>query len=405
MTAYNTDLKSAKYNSLILAAAIAFTGAMTPVAVATGGLAGHFLLGDDKSWATLPVMGFNIGMAVGALVAAMTMRKLGRKLGFMSGALWGMLGCLSTTLALLYGFFALCVLGLIFIGIGMGFSNQYRFAAADASPKIFKAQAISWVAMGGMFAAIIGPQTAIALREFFDPIPFAGSFAGIIPILLIGMVILSALKIKDDSPDAPDLSEGEARPLKQIVTQPKFMVGLMSGTVTFAMMTFMMTGAPIAMMLCGFSPDQSTLGIQWHVLAMYGPSFFTGKLIDRFGADKITGTGLLVTIISAAIAFSGIELWNFWLSLILLGIGWNFGFIGATAIVSTCYRPSEKNKVQGFHDGVLFTCVALSSLASGQVLNAGGWQVLTGILWPVCGLCFVVLAIHAIKERRGLART
>ena len=178
------------------------------------------------------------------------------------------------------------------------------------------------------------------------------------------------------------------------------MVAMMCGVVAFAMMTFMMTGTPIAMMICGFSPDQSTLGIQWHVLAMYGPSFFTGKLITRYGADRITATGLVIMIICAFIGFMGIELWNFWLALVLLGIGWNFGFIGATSMVSVSYRPSEKNKVQGFHDGLLFSLVALSSLAAGQVLNYWGWQVLTAILWPVCGLALIVLLVHSIKERR-----
>ena len=156
----------------------------------------------------------------------------------------------------------------------------------------------------------------------------------------------------------------------------------------------------IAMMICGFSPDQSTLGIQWHVLAMYGPSFFTGKLITRYGADRITATGLVIMIICAFIGFMGIELWNFWLALVLLGIGWNFGFIGATSMVSVSYRPSEKNKVHGFYAGLLFSLVALSSLAAGQVLNYWGWQVLTAILWPVCGLALIVLLVHSIKERR-----
>lgn len=398
------ELALAKYNALILGATVAFTGSMAPVAVATGGLAGHYLLEEDKSWATLPVMGFNVGTALGAFLAAFLMRRVGRRTGFIAGACFGLLGCALATFALLNGIFVLLALALVFIGNGMAFSNQYRFAAADGAPLSFKPQAISWVAMGGIFAAVIGPQIAIQMSDFFDPIPFAGSFLGIIPILLIGMFILTFLRIPDEDKSTEQTGEGyDERPLREIVTQPNFMVALMCGVVTFAMMTFMMTGTPIAMMICGFSPSESTLGIQWHVLAMYGPSFFTGKLITRYGADRVTASGLVIMIICAIIGFSGIELWNFWLALVLLGIGWNFGFIGATSMVTTCYRRSEKNKVQGFHDGVLFSLVALSSLASGQVLNYWGWQVLTGILWPVCGLCLVILLVHSTKTRRASA--
>ena len=395
------ELALAKYNAAILGATVAFTGSMAPVAVATGGLAGHYLLAEDKSWATLPVMGFNLGTALGAFLAAYLMRRVGRRTGFIAGACLGMLGCALATLALLNGLFVMLALGLVLIGNGMAFSNQYRFAAADVAPKAFKPQAISWVAMGGIFAAVIGPQVAIRMNNFFDPIPFAGSFMGIIPVLLIGIFILSFLRIPHEDKKQEKQGEGDdERPLKEIVTQPRFMVAMMCGVVSFAMMTSMMTGTPIAMMICGFSPEQSTLGIQWHVLAMYGPSFFTGKLISRYGADRVTATGLMIMIICAFIGFMGIELWNFWLALVLLGIGWNFGFIGATSMVSVSYRPSEKNKVQGFHDGFLFSLVALSSLAAGQVLNFWGWQVLTAILWPVCGLALVILLVHSAKERR-----
>lgn len=396
-------LSLAKYNALILGATIAFTGAIAPVAIATGGLAGHFLLNEDKSWATLPVMGFNVGMALGAFLAASIMKRVGRRAGFILGAVTGMVGATSATLAILNGSFLLLTIGLVLIGVGMAYSNQYRFAAADGSPPVFKPHAIAWVAMGGIFAAVIGPQVAIQGRTFFDPIPFAGSFAGIVPVMLIGIFILTFLHIPHDSPVVSKVVGEEARPLREIVTQPKFMVALFCGVVSFAMMTFMMTGTPIAMMLCGFTPDDSTLGIQWHVLAMYGPSFFTGKFIARFGSHRVTGFGLFIMIIGAVVGFIGIELWNFWIALILLGVGWNFGFIGATSLVTTCYRHSEKNKVQGFHDGVLFTLVATASLASGQVLNIWGWQALTGILWPVCALAIILLFIQSARERRIVA--
>lgn len=399
-------LALAKRNAFVLGAAGSFITAVAPVAIATGGLAGHYLLGEDKSWATLPLMIFYAGTSLGAFFAAWLMRRTGRKVGFITGAFLAIFGCALATIALLsLGFYVLSV-GMFFIGMALAFSNQFRFAAADGSPPSFKAQAISWVAVGGIFAAVIGPQVAIGMREFFDPIPFAGSFAGIVPVLLVGIVILTFLRrTADDQPRPKGEVAEDERPLKEIIKQPKFIVALACGVVSFAMMTFMMTGTPIAMMICGFGPDQSTLGIQWHVLAMYGPSFFTGLLIKRFGADRVTASGLVIMLICAGVGFAGIELWNFWLALILLGFGWNFGFIGATAMVTSTYRPSEKNKIQGVHDGILFTLVALASLASGQVLNFWGWYVLVGIMWPVCGACLIMLLIYSAKVRQDEAAT
>jgi MFS family permease len=169
-------------------------------------------------------------------------------------------------------------------------------------------------------------------------------------------------------------------------------------------MTFVMTGAPLAMVIgCGFPPEMATLGIQWHVLAMFGPSFFTGTLISRFGAEKIVATGLCVMMACAVVAHLGIELWNFWGALVLLGVGWNFGFIGSTAIVTSSYRPHEADKVQGFHDIVLFGTVALSSFSSGKVFTAWGWSVMNLVIWPVAGLCLVLVASLLLTPRRNAA--
>ena len=175
----------------------------------------------------------------------------------------------------------------------------------------------------------------------------------------------------------------------------RFLTGMICGISTYALMTFMMTGAPLAMVVgCGFSSELATLGIQWHVIAMFAPSFFTGMLISRFGTEKVVIAGLLILMVCAVVAHMGVELWNFWLALVLLGIGWNFGFIGATAIVASSYRPQEADKVQGFHDIVLFGTVALSSFSSGKVFSAFGWSIMNLVIWPVTILCLVLVLLQ-----------
>ncbi|WP_099866253.1 MFS transporter [Pararhizobium haloflavum] len=391
----------AKRNALVLCAAQAVVGAAAPISISMGGLAGDYLLSTDKSLATAPVTGFNVGLAIGALGAAWIMRGVGRRLGFMSGAAVTGIGGGLAALALFMHEFWFFAFGLLIVGIGGAFVQQYRFAAADGAPPSFKPKAISWVLAGGVFAAIIGPQTVIFTRQAFPTVPFAGVYVALIALGLIGMIILSFLRIPEAvAGDASDEAESPARPLVEIVSQRRFLTALTCSVGSYTLMTFLMTGAPLAMVACGFSPDLATLGIQWHVMAMFAPSFFTGRLIVRFGQTAVVSTGLVILIICAAVAYAGIELWNFWLSLILLGLGWNFGFIGSTAMVTATYRPSEKNKVQGFHDTVLFSLVALASLASGVVLNVWGWESLAFLVWPVAGACLLVLALQVAADKR-----
>lgn len=397
-----TDAENlARRNALLLSGAQAFGGSAAPIAISMGGLAGFYLLGADKSLATAPVTGFNLGVAVGALPAAWLMRQIGRRYGFLSGMAMTAFGGIVAAIALFRHEFWLFALGMAFIGLGGSFVQQYRFAAADGSPTNFKAQAISWVLAGGVFAAIIGPQTVIYTRELFDPVMFAGSFVALVPLAVITMSILWFLRIPNDTrPGEEGHDDTPARPLGEIISQPRFITAMICGVGAYALMTFMMTGAPLAMVGCGFSPELATLGIQWHVMAMFAPSFFTGKLIARFGRDTITAAGLVILLGCAIVAHMGIELWNFWLALVLLGIGWNFGFIGATTMVTMTYRPSEKNKVQGFHDVTLFGIVAFSSLMSGKVLNAWGWDALNSLFWPVALFCLLALGAQILWERR-----
>lgn len=393
------QLRAAKRNVGILTAAQAILGSAAPLAFSVGGLAGYELLSDDKSLATAPLTGFNIGVALGAVVVAASSRFLGRKAAFMLGALMVGVGGLVAALALFRADFWLFAAGLLVIGLSGGFTQKIRFAAADASPSFWKGKAISWILAGGIVSAVLGPQIAIEAKDLFEPVLFAGAFIALVPLSAMAIAVLAFLKL----PDAPlgGESRGEAaRPLGEIVLTQRFMTGLVCGIGSYALMTFMMTGAPLAMVIgCGMSTELATLGIQWHVIAMFLPSFFTGVLIARIGAEKVVALGLLILMVCAVVAHAGIELWNFWGALILLGVGWNFGFIGSTAIVAASYRPAEADKVQGFNDIVLFGTVAVASFSSGRVFSAWGWNAMNLVIWPVTILCLVLILLEMRAAR------
>lgn len=394
--------KEARRTALILAAAQAIVGSAAPIALSIGGLAGLYLLGSDKSLATAPVTGYNVGVALGALPAAAIIRWAGQRGGFMLGTVITALGGIVATLAIFQSNFWLFAAALGLIGVGGAFVQQFRFAAADNAPPEFKARAISFVLAGGVITAILGPQIVIFTHNLFDPVQFAGAFAAIPFVALVGALILALLR-SDLKGAAVAVDTSDARPLGEIISRPRFIVGLTCGIGSFALMVFVMTGAPLAMVGCGFTADQATLGISWHVMAMFGPSFFTGKLIARFGVEKIVALGLLLLIACAVVALSGIALWQFWTALILLGLGWNFGFIGSTAIIAETYRPSERAKVQGFHDLVLFSSTAFASLMAGATYNFGGWDMLNWIVFPVVAICILALGWLAFASNARVA--
>ncbi|EHS48666.1 major facilitator superfamily MFS_1 [Rhizobium sp. PDO1-076] len=388
------QLATAKRNVSLLAVAQAILGAAPPLAFSVGGLAGFQMLGADKSLSTAPLTGFNVGIALGAIGVAAASRLLGRRESFMIGALMGATGSALAAFALIQSNFWLFVVALALMGLSAGFTQKIRFAAADASPNFYKGKAISWILAAGIVSAIVGPQIAIWLKDSLAPVTFAGAFLGLVPLLLTAIGVLFFLKLPSLSVKTSAAHE-PTRPLREIVMTQRFMTGMVCGIGSYALMTFMMTGAPLAMVIgCGFSSDLATLGIQWHVIAMFAPSFFTGMLISRFGPEKIVAAGLLILMSCAVVAHWGIELWNFWGALVLLGIGWNFGFIGATAIVASSYRPAEADKVQGFHDIILFSTVALSSFSSGKVFTAFGWSVMNLVIWPVTILCLVLVLLQ-----------
>ncbi|MBL0371332.1 MFS transporter [Rhizobium sp. KVB221] len=394
-------LSRARRNVALLAIAQAILGSAPPIAFAVGGLAAYQMLDADKSLATAPLTGFNVGVALGTILVAILSRYLSRKPSFIIGALLESCGGLIAAVAIFQSDFWLLVAGLLLTGVAGGFTQKFRFAAADASPSYYKGSAISWILAGGVISAVLGPQIAIFTKDYFEPVMFAGAFIAFAPMGVIAAIVLSFLKLPELNSVGAS-SHQSARPLSEIVTSQRFLTGMYCGIVSYALMTFMMTGAPLAMVIgCGFSSDQATLGIQFHVLAMYGPSFFTGRLISRFGAEVIVALGLAILMFCAVIAHMGIELWNFWAALVLLGAGWNFGFIGGTAIIAQSYRPNEADKVQGFHDIILFTTVALASFASGQIFNAFGWDAMILPVWPLAIVGLLLLFLLARSKMRA----
>jgi len=387
--------RAVRRNAFILAGAQALVGGAAPVVISIGGLAGAWLLLEDKSMATLPVTGFNLGIAIGALPAAALMRAVGRRLGFVSGALVTSTGGLVATLALFGGNFWLFALALMLVGVGGSFTQQYRFAATDGAPRAYQPRAIGIVLAGGILAAVIGPQTVRLTDGLFLPVDFAGAFLGVIILGILGAGVLTFLRIPDGPEEAHPDDAMPARPLSEIVAQPRFLVALLCGVGTYGVMSFVMTGAPLAIVGCGLTKDVAVLGIQWHVLAMFGPSFFTGRLIARFGKQVIVATGILLLAASGGIFMSGLAVWNFWIGLALLGLGWNFGFIGATAMVAETYRPSEKNKTQGLHDFLLFSTVAFASFMSGRTFVAAGWETMNVVIFPIVALCLLALVVQS----------
>lgn len=404
MTQATTTAPESRRIALTLAASQAVVGACAPVAISMGGLAGSYLLGPDKSLATAPVTGFNVGVMLGAVLAAALARAFGRRNAFLAGTCVSATGGAVAALGLFASSFWLFGLGMLVIGSGNAFVQQYRFAAADNAPQDFKANSISWVLCGGVFAAVIGPQTVIYTREYFAPVSYAGAFAAILGLAAVGALILSFLRLPRDVPVVHEAGSDMAeRPWSEILAQPRLLVAFLCAVASYSLMSFIMTGAPLAMVGHELGTDNAVQGIQWHVMAMFGPSFVTGRLIARFGKERVVATGLVLLVCCAVVALSGLHLWQFWLALILLGVGWNFGFIGATAMLAETYRASEKNKVQGLHDFLLFGTVALASLMSGQIYNAYGWAMLNWIVFPIALVCLAALGVLSLRRRRRAA--
>jgi predicted MFS family arabinose efflux permease len=376
----------ARHNARVLAVAQSLGGASPAIIISLGGLVGQ-TLSPDKSLATLPVSLLQLGLATGTIPAAMLMRKLGRRTGYVLGGLIGVAAGCTAAFGITSAQFLVFCLGTFLAGWWGSFVQSYRFAATDAASDPFKPRAISWIMVGGLVAGVIGPQLVIWTRDLFPAAPFAGGFFGQATLALLTIVVVAFLR----PTPVPSGPRGGGRPLSEIMRQPRFVTAVITGLVSYGLMSFMMTAAPLAMVGCGLPQEMAALGIQWHILAMFGPSFFTGGLINRFGKERVTAAGLLLIAAAAVVGLSGLSVAHFWISLVLLGVGWNFGFIGATSMVTDCYRPEERTKVQAANDFLVFGSVAIASFSSGRLLNAGGWETVTWLVFPpvICALALL----------------
>lgn len=385
----------ARRNVGLLMAAQSLGGAAPPIIISLGGLVGQTLSGST-ALATLPVSLYQLGLALSTLPAALLMRRLGRRGAYGIGALMGVLAALLAAWGVVRGDFATFCLGTALSGFYGACVQSYRFAATDAVPPSERPRAISRIMVGGLIAAVIGPQVVIWTRDAWPATPFAGSFVGQAALALLALPLLLLLRTP---PAQAAAAEGPARPLWQIARTPRFIVAAMAGVVSYGLMSFLMTAAPMAMVGCGFTVGEAAMGIQWHVLAMFAPSFFTGRLIARWGKVTVTALGLALIGASGLLALVGLELQHFWGALVLLGLGWNFGFIGATAMVTETYTASERTKVQALNDFLIFGTVAAASFSSGHLLGVSGWDVINQSMLPLVGAALLMLGAHAWRER------
>lgn len=378
-----------------LAMAQALTGANAAVIFATGSIIGA-TLAPSTEFATLPISIYVVGIACGTLPTGAISRTFGRRAAFVAGTACGALCGLLAAFAILQGSFVLFCAATFLGGLYAAVAMSYRFAAADGASVAYRPKAISWVMAGGVFAGVLGPQLVQWTVNIWPQYLFAASFIAQAIIALIAMAILFG--VDAPRPAAADLTAG--RPLKEIARQPRFIAAALCGMITYTIMNFMMTSAPLAMKFCGLTLSDSNFGIQWHVVAMYGPSFFTGALITRFGAPRVVAAGLALEAVAACIGLSGITAMHFWVALIVVGLGWNFGFVGASALVLETHLPQERNKVQAFNDFLVFGMMAIGSFSSGHLLASYGWSTVNMVVFPPIALALIVLGLTVLTKRR-----
>ena len=395
------DDRRAKRNVLVLVIASAILGAQMPIHFTLGGLSGQ-ILAENKNFATLPISATVFVSMFAAPAIAAIMGRYGRTTGFLIGSVGGAIGAALSAYALLQGEFWILLLGSAFSGVYMATNGQYRFAAADTASPAFRPYAISWVMAGGLAAAVIGPQIANFLGDALAPAPFAGAYVAVLGLTVIAAPFFFLL----DIPRPKRKSEGghSGRPLREILAVPQVRTAIICAMVSYALMNLVMTATPLAVVGCGFAPTVAGNVVMAHVLAMFAPSFFTGNLIARFGAPRIVATGLAILFITGIVAISGQSEYHFFIALILLGLGWNFGFIGATDMLTAAHRPEERAKVQGFNDFCVFGMVTVASLSSGALLNGfgdvvTGWQAVNYAIAPFIALAGAALIWLSFKRK------
>jgi len=388
-------MNSTRRNVGLLAACQALLLTNNATLIAINGLAG-LALAPRAALATLPVTCWVVGGAIATMPASLHMRRVGRQAGLTAGTLWGIVGALICAGAVwVQGFWLLCFGTLVF-GVYNAYGQYYRFAAADAAGPDFKSTAISLVLAGGLVGGILGPTTSRFTIDLLQP-RFTGAYLALIGFALATMVLLRFVRIP---PLSARVQAETGRPLGQIVAQPKFIVAALAGAIGYGVMNFLMTSTPIAMGVCGHPYTDAAFVISSHVVAMFAPSFLTGGLIRRLGVLQVMFAGALLNFAAIGVALSGIAVSRFWVSLVLLGVGWNFLYIGGTTLLTQTYRPEEMAKAQGANDQTIFLMMAVSSFTSGVTVTAAGWERVNLFALPMVGVVAVAILWYAVTHHK-----
>jgi MFS family permease len=381
---FQTDDRRARRNVKVLVAAQAILGAQMPVNFVLGGLAGQMLT-PIPCLATLPISLIVLGSMIAAPNLSALMGRRGRRTGFMLGAAGGAGGAALSALALYLQSFELLLLGSLLTGIYMSAQGFYRFAAADGASDELRPKAISWVMAGGLVAAVLGPQIVKQTQDAFAAVPFAGAYLTVVALNVVGAALF--LLLRSERPPKPAPGAPKGRSIGELLRTPRVLVAMICGMVSYSLMNLVMTSTPLAVVGCGFEVSTAADVVSVHVLAMFLPSFFTGHLINRFGVEKIIATGLVILACAGVVALMGVQLENFYIALFLLGIGWNFGYIGGTAMLTSAHAPHERSRVQGMNDFAVFGLVTIASLSSGGLMNCVGGDPQTG--WHAVNLAMI----------------
>lgn len=392
----NSTTSNARFNVGLLAACQAMLMTNNATLIAVNGLAG-LALAPTPSLATLPVTCWVVGGGIATMQASKYMKKVGRRAGLIRGASVGILGALICAAAIWQASFWLLCFGALVWGTYNAFGQYYRFVAAEVAAPDFRATAVSLVLAGGLVGGIVGPTLSRYTVDLVGP-KFAGAYLALIVFALITMAILSRIRIPD--PTAAEQT-ASGRPLSEIAAQPKYIVAVMSGAISYGVMNFLMTSTPIAMGVCGHPYGDAAFVISSHVIGMFAPSFVTGALIKRLGVIQVMLAGAALNIVSIAIALSGVAVANFWWSLVLLGVGWNFLYIGATTLLTETYRPEERAKAQGANETAIFAMMAISSFSSGMIVTNAGWEKVNYAATPLIAVVILALLFLFIELKKN----
>jgi len=388
-------VKSEQRVVLALAASQALFQTSSVLLMTVGGLAGA-LLAPSRALATLPIATIALGTAIATIPAAFMMARLGRKPGFMLGAALGAAGGLLAALSMFMANFTLLCVGTAFVGAYQGFAQFYRFAAAEAASDAFRSRAISLVLTGGIVAALVGPHLGAATRDLL-PAAYSGSFMGIIALSLAAVLLLAVTRLPGPAMSVAD--DEPARPFRAIARQPRFMAAVVGAAVGYAVMVTVMTATPLSMVEHHHEVGVAATVIQWHVLGMFVPSFFTGWLIGKFGVTPLMLLGVGLLLAHVLVTLSGVAFLHYVSALVLLGLGWNLLYVGGSTLLTECYRPSERAKVQAFNDFMIVGVVAAGSFSAGALNEAIGWRGLNLSVLPLLALAAVVIGYAMVGPR------